>query len=191
MNKEYPKRVLDFVMALAVMVVLSPLMLVLYFLVVATSRGGGIHWSERVGRHGKAFLMPKFRTMKTGTPQVATHLIEDPEKYLSPIGGFMRRTSLDELPQLLSIVRGDMSLVGPRPALYNQDDLIELRKEKGIDVLRPGLTGLAQINGRDEIPNDEKVMFDERYLQERAFSLDMKILWRSFIKVFYMQDVSH
>jgi len=103
----------------------------------------------------------------------------------------MRRTSLDELPQLLSIVRGDMSLVGPRPALYNQDDLIELRKEKGIDVLRPGLTGLAQINGRDEIPNDEKVMFDERYLQERAFSLDMKILWRSFIKVFYMQDVSH
>ena len=150
-----------------------------------------MYWSDRVGKGNTIFKMPKFRTMKVNTPAVATHLLDDPDRFLTPIGKFLRKSSLDELPQLLSIIKGDMSFVGPRPALFNQDDLVELRTKKGIHVLTPGLTGWAQINGRDDIPIPLKVEFDEYYLKNMSFFFDFKILLMTFIKVIRKENVSH
>ncbi len=156
-----------------------------------TSPGPALYWSKRVGRHNRIFKMPKFRSMQIGTPAVATHLLKDPNVYLTPIGSFLRKSSLDELPQLWSILVGDMSFVGPRPALFNQDDLIALRTERGVHELVPGLTGWAQINGRDELPIPEKVKLDAEYLQRRSLWFDIRILWLTFVKVIKRDGVSH
>jgi O-antigen biosynthesis protein WbqP len=166
-------------------------MLLVAFLVKLTSDGPVLHWSDRVGRNNEIFKMPKFRTMRVETPQVATHLMQDPDRHLTPIGGFLRRTSLDELPQFYSILKGDMCIVGPRPALFNQDDLIKLRTEKGIHVLTPGLTGWAQINGRDDLPIPVKVDYDEYYLRNRSFFFDFTIIAKTIMKVFKKEGVSH
>lgn len=185
------KRLFDLIVgACAALVLLLPIVLVA-LLVKLTSRGPAIYWSDRVGRHNKIFRMPKFRTMRVGTPAVATHLLADPAMHLTPIGGFLRKSSLDELPQLWSILKGDMSFVGPRPALFNQEDLIALRTQYGVDELVPGLTGWAQINGRDELPVPEKVMLDVAYLQRRSLGFDGLILWRTLIKVLARDGVSH
>lgn len=166
-------------------------MLVVAALVKLTSPGPALYWSERVGRNNCIFKMPKFRTMRTDTPAVATHLLGDPDYWLTPIGKFLRKSSLDELPQLLCILTGDMSIVGPRPALFNQDDLITLRTEKGVHNLPPGLTGWAQINGRDELPIPVKVEFDVWYLENRSFLLDLKIIVMTFVKVVKKEGVTH
>jgi len=166
-------------------------LLFISLLVKLTSKGTIIYWSDRVGRNNVIFKMPKFRTMRTETPAVATHLLGDPKCYITPIGNFLRKTSLDELPQLLSILKGDMSFVGPRPALYNQDDLVELRTLKGIHILAPGLTGWAQINGRDELPIPVKVELDEYYLKNRSFILDLRIVFLTLIKVAKSEGVVH
>ena len=166
-------------------------MLILAFAVRATSQGPALYWSDRVGRGNNIFRMPKFRTMKFDTPAVATHLMSDPDAFLSPLGRFLRRTSLDEIPQLLSILKGDMSFVGPRPALFNQHDLIALRTEKRVNQLVPGLTGWAQVNGRDKLPIPEKVVFDVEYMERRSFWFDMKILWMTFLRVVKRDGVSH
>jgi O-antigen biosynthesis protein WbqP len=157
----------------------------------ATSRGPVLYWSDRIGQGNRIFRMPKFRTMRVDTPAVATHLLQSPERYLTPIGSLLRRSSLDELPQLWSILAGDMSVVGPRPALFNQHDLIELRTQQGVHVLRPGLTGWAQVNGRDEIPIPEKVRFDAYYLQHRSLWLDLRIIGLTLVKVLRHEGVSH
>ena len=156
-----------------------------------TSNGDVIHWSERAGEDNRTFLMPKFRTMKLNTPNVATSLLENPEKYYTMVGGFLRRSSLDEIPQLYSVLLGDMSLVGPRPALFNQEDLINLRTEKGIHKLKPGITGWAQVNGRDEITIPEKVSLEEEYLDKMSWKMDMHILWLTFIKVLKKDSITH
>ena len=156
-----------------------------------TSKGGVLYWSDRIGRNNEIFKMPKFRSMMIDTPAVATHLLDNPDVYLSPIGSFLRRFSLDELPQLLSILKGDMSFVGPRPALYNQDDLIALRTKKGVDKLLPGITGWAQVNGRDELSIPDKVALDVEYLNRQSFWFDIKILWMTFLKVINRDGVSH
>lgn len=166
-------------------------MLLVALAVKLTSPGPVLYWSDRVGRNNAIFKMPKFRTMRTDAPAVATHLLGDPDRWLTPIGKFLRTSSLDELPQLWSILSGDMSFVGPRPALYNQDDLIALRTKKGVHTLTPGLTGWAQINGRDELPIPIKVEFDEYYLQHRSFILDMQILLLTFFKVARREGVTH
>jgi O-antigen biosynthesis protein WbqP len=166
-------------------------MLVIAAGIKLSSRGPVLFWSDRVGLHNKVFGMPKFRTMKLGTPNVATHLLSNPNQYRTTVGTFLRKTSLDELPQLFSILLGDMSFVGPRPALFNQDDLIQLRTKYGIHNHLPGLTGLAQINGRDEIPIDKKVEYDYEYTRDQSFWFDMKILWITFKKVISKSDVSH
>lgn len=185
------KRLFDLIAgACAVLVLLLPIVLVA-LLVKLTSKGPALYWSDRVGRHNNIFRMPKFRTMRVGTPAVATHLLADPATHLTPIGGFLRKSSLDELPQLWSILKGDMSFVGPRPALFNQEDLIALRTQYGVDELVPGLTGWAQINGRDELPIPEKVMLDVAYLQRRSLGFDGLILWRTLIKVLARDGVSH
>jgi O-antigen biosynthesis protein WbqP len=185
------KRIFDFILSLVLLlIVLLPLLLVA-MLVKMTSTGPILYWSDRVGRNNTIFRMPKFRTMRIDTPAVATHLLGDPERWLTPIGHFLRKSSLDELPQLLSILNGDMSFVGPRPALYNQDDLIQLRTWKGVHNLTPGLTGWAQINGRDELPIPVKVDFDEYYLKHRSFLLDLKILFMTFFKVLRSEGVQH
>jgi O-antigen biosynthesis protein WbqP len=185
------KRTFDFILSLVLLlIVLLPLLLVA-LLVKMTSTGPILYWSDRVGRNNTIFRMPKFRTMRTDTPAVATHLLGDPERWLTPIGHFLRKSSLDELPQLLSILNGDMSFVGPRPALYNQDDLIQLRTRKGVHNLTPGLTGWAQINGRDELPIPVKVDFDEYYLKHRSFLLDLQILFMTFFKVLRSEGVQH
>ncbi|MEE8077938.1 MAG: sugar transferase, partial [Pseudomonadales bacterium] len=163
------KRCFDVVGALFATILLLVPCIVVYFLVISTSSGPAIYWSDRVGRNNRIFRMPKFRTMQVNTPAVATHLLTDAKSHLTPIGGFLRKSSLDELPQLWCILKGDMSFVGPRPALYNQDDLIEMRTLKGVSELTPGLTGWAQINGRDELPLDVKVQFDVEYLRRRSF----------------------
>ena len=160
-------------------------------LVKFTSAGPIIYWSDRVGRHNRIFKMPKFRTMLVGTPAVATHLLQNPDTYLTPVGGLLRRSSLDELPQLWSILVGDMSFVGPRPALFNQDDLIALRTQAGVDAIQPGLTGWAQINGRDELPIPDKVQLDTEYLHKRSVLLDIKIIWLTALKVIQRDGVSH
>lgn len=185
------KRIFDFTTALIFLLLFSFLILVIALLVKLTSKGPVLYWSDRVGRGNTIFKMPKFRTMKIGTPAVATHLLDGPEHFLTPMGKLLRKSSLDELPQLLSIIRGDMSFVGPRPALFNQDDLVELRTKKGIHVLTPGLTGWAQINGRDDIPIPVKVNFDEYYLKNMSFFFDFKILLMTFIKVIRTENVSH
>jgi O-antigen biosynthesis protein WbqP len=156
-----------------------------------TSPGPVLYWSDRVGRHNRIFRMPKFRSMRIGTPAVATHLLQDPDAWLTPIGAFLRKTSLDELPQLWSILAGDMSIVGPRPALFNQDDLIALRSERGVHELAPGLTGWAQVNGRDELPIPQKVELDVEYLRRRSFLFDLRIVWLTVIKVLRRDGVSH
>lgn len=166
-------------------------MLLIGILVRLTSKGPAIYWSQRVGIYNKNFQMPKFRSMQSSTPIMATHLLEDSNEFLSPIGGFLRRFSLDELPQLFSILKGDMSFVGPRPALFNQYDLIKLRKEKGIDKLIPGLTGWAQINGRDSIPIPDKVELDFEYLKRQSFFFDFKIILATIIKAIKKDDISH
>jgi O-antigen biosynthesis protein WbqP len=166
-------------------------MLVIAFGVLVASKGTVLYWSNRVGRNNVIFKMPKYRTMSTDAPQLATHMLIDPDKYLFPIGGFLRRSSLDELPQLISILKGDMSFVGPRPALYNQVDLISLRTEKGVDWLIPGLTGWAQVNGRDELPIPEKVALDVEYMERRSFWFDMYILWLTMLKVVRQDGVLH
>jgi O-antigen biosynthesis protein WbqP len=169
---------------------LLPIILVV-FLVKITSKGRAIYWSDRVGKNNVIFKMPKFRTMQIDTPIVATHLLNNPDKYLTSIGGFLRKTSLDELPQLWSVLVGDMSFVGPRPALFNQDDLIKLRTENGVGRLLPGITGWAQINGRDELSIVKKVEFDIEYLQKYSFWFDVKILWLTFLKVVKKDGVTH
>jgi len=166
-------------------------MLVIALLVSFTSPGPILYWSDRVGRNNAIFRMPKFRTMRIDTPAVATHLLADPDSWLTPVGEFLRKSSLDELPQLFSIISADMSFVGPRPALFNQDDLISLRTERGVHKLVPGLTGWAQINGRDELPIPVKVEFDEYYLNNRSFLLDMKIIFTTFVKVVRSEGVKH
>jgi len=169
----------------------SPVMAFIALLVRLTSTGPAIYWSDRVGQNNCIFRMPKFRTMRIDTPAVATHLLADPQKAFTPIGSFLRLSSLDELPQLWSILKGDMSFVGPRPALFNQYDLIALRTQHGVDALVPGLTGWAQVNGRDELSIPEKVQFDVQYLQNRSFWMDMKILYLTFVKVVRRAEVSH
>jgi O-antigen biosynthesis protein WbqP len=185
------KRLFDITCSLSALLILGIPMLVVALLVKLTSKGAVLHWSDRIGRDNAIFKMPKFRTMRTDTPNVATHLLGDPDAYLTPVGKFLRRASLDELPQLFSILKGDMSIVGPRPALYNQDDLIELRTAKEVHRLTPGLTGWAQINGRDELSIPVKVEFDEYYLKNRSFTLDMLIIFRTLVKVVKREGVAH
>ncbi len=185
------KRLLDlFLGSMAAVVLLVPLMVVAV-LVRLTSPGPVLNWSDRVGQYNKIFKMPKFRTMRLGTPVVATHLLPNPKAHLTPIGAFLRKSSLDELPQLWSILVGDMSFVGPRPALFNQHDLIELRTQKDVHTLVPGLTGWAQVNGRDELPISQKVELDVEYLRFQGFWFDIKILWLTFLKVVRRDGVSH
>lgn len=185
------KRAFDVAASLVALILLSPLLALIAAAIKLTSRGPVLYWSDRVGKDNVIFSMPKFRTMKVGTPSVATHLLADAKAHLTTIGPFLRRSSLDELPQLWSILKGDLSLVGPRPALYNQDDLISLRTKKGIHELTPGLTGWAQINGRDEIPIPRKVELDEQYLRRRSLTFDLKILVLTFFKVMRRENVSH
>ncbi|NMM20423.1 MAG: sugar transferase [Rhodoferax sp.] len=185
------KRTFDlFLAALVSICLLLPVMLVA-ILVRLTSKGPVLYWSDRVGRNNTIFKMPKFRSMQIGTPAVATHLLNNPDAYLTPIGSFLRKSSLDELPQLLSIIKGDMSFVGPRPALFNQHDLIELRTRSGVHKLLPGLTGWAQVNGRDELPIPAKVKLDVDYLQRQSLWFDIRILWLTFVKVLHRDGVSH
>ena len=185
------KRVFDLALAICAAVVLALPIMLLALLVKLTSKGPVLYWSDRVGRRNQIFRMPKFRSMRVGTPSVATHLLANPAAHLTPIGGFLRKSSLDELPQLWSILSGDMSFVGPRPALYNQDDLVELRTRYGVHELVPGLTGWAQINGRDELPIPDKVALDQEYLRRRSFWFDLYILWLTFVKVIRRDGVTH
>lgn len=185
------KRFFDLILALiALLLLLLPLIFV-SLAVRLTSRGPVLYWSDRVGYDNKIFKMPKFRSMMIGTPAVATHLLPDPKAYLTPIGSFLRKSSLDELPQLWSILVGDMSFVGPRPALFNQDDLISLRTSHGVNMLVPGLTGWAQVNGRDELPIPQKVAMDAQYLYKKSFGFDLRILWLTFVKVLRRDGVTH
>ena len=185
------KRLFDLVLAVLIAVILAVPVLLVAMAVKLTSHGPALYWSDRVGRHNRIFRMPKFRTMKIGTPAVATHLLKDPKVYLTSIGSFLRKSSLDELPQLWSILVGDMSFVGPRPALFNQDDLVALRTERGVHELVPGFTGWAQVNGRDELPIPEKVELDVEYLRRRSLLFDLWILWLTVVKVLRRDGVSH
>ena len=185
------KRLFDFLLSLFVLLVLALPLLLLVLVVRLSSPGPVLYWSDRVGRNNVIFRMPKFRSMRIDTPAVATHLLRDPDAWLTPVGSFLRKTSLDELPQLWSILVGDMSFVGPRPALFNQDDLVALRTEFGVHELVPGLTGWAQINGRDELPIPEKVKLDVEYLRRQSFWFDIRILWLTFVKVIRRDGVSH
>jgi O-antigen biosynthesis protein WbqP len=185
------KRLFDLVLAVvAGFILILPCMLVA-IMVRMTSIGPVLYWSDRVGRHNHIFKMPKFRSMRVGTPVLATHLLADPDSHLTPIGSFLRKSSLDELPQLWCILKGDMSFVGPRPALHNQYDLIELRTQNGVHALVPGLTGWAQINGRDELPIPKKVALDIEYLQRKSIGFDIRILFLTAIKVIMRRDVTH
>ena len=185
------KRIVDLVVGLSVLVMFVVPIVMVAILVKLTSKGSVLYWSDRVGRKKKIFRMPKFRTMRLDTPEMATHLMKTPVTYLSPIGRFLRRSSLDELPQWWSILKGDMSFVGPRPALFNQDDLIALRTENGLDLLVPGITGWAQVNGRDELTIPEKVALDVEYLERQSFGFDMRILWLTFLKVLGQDGIPH
>jgi len=185
------KRTFDLFFGVILLLLLVIIMLFIAIAIRLTSKGPSLYWSDRIGKNNKIFKMPKFRSMLSGAPAVATHLIDNPDSYLSPIGGFLRFSSLDELPQLFSVLRGDMSFVGPRPALYNQDDLIALRTEKGVDKLLPGITGWSQVNGRDELSIPDKVTLDVEYLNRQSFWFDMKILWMTFLKVIRRDGVSH
>ena len=185
------KRIFDLLMGVFLLVLLLIPMLLIVVIVKVTSEGPVLYWSDRIGKRNANFRMPKFRTMRLDTPEIATHLMSDPDSYLSPIGSFFRRTSLDELPQLVSILKGDMSFVGPRPALFNQMDLMDLRTGKGVNQLTPGLTGWAQVNGRDELSIPEKVELDVEYMEKQSFWFDLKILWMTFLKVVRRVGVSH
>ena len=185
------KRLFDLLLAMSAGLVLLIPVLLVALAVRLTSRGPALYWSDRVGRDNRIFRMPKFRSMRIDTPAVATHLLDNPSQWLTPIGSFLRQTSLDELPQLWSILVGDMSFVGPRPALFNQVDLITLRTEHGVHELVPGLTGWAQINGRDELPIPEKVKLDTEYLRRKSVLFDIRILWLTFAKVVRRDGVSH
>lgn len=185
------KRLIDLSLVLMALAILWPFLLIVVLSVRVTSPGPILYWSNRVGRKNTIFKMPKFRSMRVDTPEVATHLLQSPERWLTPIGSFLRKYSLDELPQLWCILRGDMSFVGPRPALFNQNDLIALRTEKGLHELVPGLTGWAQVNGRDDLPIAQKVQFDMEYLKSRSLFFDVKILWMTALKVLARDGVSH
>jgi O-antigen biosynthesis protein WbqP len=185
------KRAFDLLLCLGAAFVLFIPIIFLCVLIKLTSQGPVIYWSDRVGRFNKIFSMPKFRSMKINAPSVATHLLENPAQWLTPVGSFLRKTSLDEVPQLFSILKGDMSFVGPRPALFNQQDLIDMRTELGVDSLVPGLTGWAQINGRDELSIDQKVKLDFEYLQRQSLGVDIKIIWLTFLKVSARDGVTH
>ena len=192
MNGAYRgKRAMDVLAAGAGALVALPAMSAIAVAIKLTSKGPVLYWSERVGQDNRIFRMPKFRTMRTDTPAVATHLLDDPARFLTPIGGFLRKTSLDELPQIWSILAGDMTLVGPRPALFNQDDLVAMRTERGVHALVPGLTGLAQVSGRDELPIPEKVAYDAEYQRAISFATDLKIIARTIIKVLRRDGVAH
>jgi O-antigen biosynthesis protein WbqP len=185
------KRAFDFTLALIACWALSPLIIIIIFIIILTSKGPIFFWSKRVGYNNQMFEMPKFRSMHIDTPQVATHLLSNPNQWLTPIGSFLRKSSIDELPQLWCILKGEMSFVGPRPALFNQDDLITMRTERGVHELLPGLTGWAPVNGRDEFPIPKKVELDFEYFQHRSFLFDLKILWMTALKVFARDGVSH
>ena len=185
------KRLYDLVLALIASSLLIVPLAVVAVLVKLTSKGPVLYWSDRVGRYNTIFNMPKFRSMELETPVVATHLLVDPRSVLTPIGDFLRKSSLDEFPQLWCILKGDMSFVGPRPALFNQDDLIDLRVAKGVDKVLPGLTGWAQVNGRDDLPIPEKVTLDLEYMERQSFWFDMKILWLTFLKVLGQDCITH
>ena len=185
------KRLFDLILVLSATSTLLIPIIITAILVQLTSKGPALYWSDRVGKNNQLFKMPKFRSMKVDTQAVATHLLKDPRSVLTPIGNFLRKSSLDEMPQLWSILIGDMSFVGPRPALFNQDDLITLRTEKGVHELVPGLTGWAQINGRDELPIPQKVALDVEYLYRQSLGIDIKIIWLTFIKVLKKDGVSH
>ncbi|MFA7342818.1 MAG: sugar transferase [Terrimicrobiaceae bacterium] len=185
------KRLFDLFFSLALLLALLPVLAFLWAAIRLSSPGQALHWSKRVGRHNKIFSMPKFRTMRVDTPQVATHLLASAEVFITPVGRFLRKTSLDELPQLWSILKGEMSFVGPRPALFNQADLIALRAEAGVDVLLPGLTGWAQVNGRDELPIPVKVGFDAEYMRRMSLAFDLKILAMTFVKALCGEGVAH
>jgi len=185
------KRLIDLVLALIAASLLLVPIVVVAVLVKLTSKGPALYWSNRVGMYNTIFKMPKFRSMKVETPAVATHLLLDPGIVLTPVGDFLRKNSLDELPQLWCILKGEMSFVGPRPALFNQDDLILLRTEKGVDKVVPGLTGWAQVNGRDELPIPEKVVLDVEYMERQSFWFDLYILWLTVLKVVRRDGVSH
>lgn len=185
------KWLFDFTVALVAAILFMVPILIVALIVRLTSPGPVLYWSDRVGRNNRIFKMPKFRSMRVDTPAVATHLLENPDRWLTPVGSFLRRTSLDELPQLWSILKGDMSFVGPRPALFNQDDLIALRTARGVHKLLPGLTGWAQVNGRDELPNFQKVQLDVEYLMRRSLLFDLKILCMTISKVLKRDGVSH
>ena len=185
------KRLFDLFFGLVLFAILTVPMLLIAITVRLDSKGPVLHWSNRVGRVNVIFKMPKFRSMRVDTPDLATHMMADPNAFLSPIGAFLRRSSLDELPQLFSILKGDMSFVGPRPALFNQDDLVALRTEKGVDKLLPGMTGWAQVNGRDELSIPDKVAFDVEYLGRQSFWFDLKILRMTLLQVIKLTNVSH
>lgn len=185
------KKLFDFALALLVLLLLAVPLLLVAMAIKLSSPGPVLYWSNRVGKDNRIFSMPKFRSMRIDTPTVATHLLEKPEQYLTPIGPFLRKTSLDEVPQLWSILAGDMSFVGPRPALYNQSDLIALRTERGVHTLTPGLTGWAQINGRDELSIADKVDFDAAYLSSQSLVLDFKIICKTFMQVWKRDGISH
>jgi len=185
------KRIFDLMLSAFLMVCFLPLFLLIGISVKSTSRGSLFFWSQRIGKHNNFFFMPKFRTMRTGAPIAATHLLSKPHEHLTPVGSFLRKSSLDELPQLWSILIGDMSFVGPRPALFNQDDLVALRTQNGVDKLVPGLTGWAQVNGRDELSIPLKVQYEVEYLQKKSFWFDVKILGLTFLKVVRRTGVSH
>jgi len=187
----FMKRIFDLIMALVLMLILAPLLLLVVLAIRLTSVGPVLFRTRRVGKNSRLFTMYKFRTMRVDTPQVATHLLKKPDQFLTPVGGFLRQTSLDELPQLINVLRGDMSLVGPRPALFNQDDLIALRAARGVYMLTPGITGWAQVNGRDSLPISEKVKLDEWYLKNRSFWLDIKVVVMTVVKVLRKDGVAH
>jgi O-antigen biosynthesis protein WbqP len=185
------KRIFDFLFALFLIILLAAPIFFLWIAIRLTSKGPAIYWSDRVGKNNILFKMPKFRSMIMNTPQIATHLLKNPKSYLTPMGSFLRKYSLDEIPQLFSILIGQMSFVGPRPALFNQTDLIKMRNKAGISLLCPGLTGWAQVNGRDELNLKEKVDLEIEYMQRLSFIFDLKILWMTFFKVIEKQCVSH
>ena len=185
------KRLLDIILSMLLLSFFSIPMVIIAGLIRLGSKGPSLYWSDRIGKNNVIFRMPKFRTMRLDTPAVATHLLQNPQNYVTPIGRILRKLSLDELPQLISVFKGDMSFVGPRPALFNQKDLIELRVQKGIHRLVPGITGWAQINGRDELPIPVKVQFEEAYLQRRSFALDLRVMWLTLFRVFKSQGISH
>ena len=185
------KRVFDITISMLLIFLLSPLFLALALLIKATSKGSILYWSSRVGKDNILFQMPKFRSMRVGTPQMATHLLSNPSAYLTPIGSFLRRTSFDELPQLFSILAGSLTFVGPRPALFNQSDLIALRTERVIHHLVPGLTGWAQVNGRDELEIPIKVQLDYEYLHKLSFKFDLQIIGMTVVKVIRGEDITH